>query len=161
MAKQSSVNLDITSNADGYDIAGGTTPRKLTISGGDIAMVGGGSAVLTFPSTTGTIPNVANSSNLTGAIINGGNSTGAALTIGSNDAFGLNLETNNVTFLAAATDGTLVHSISSANTSTVVNSLIVQNNSTGTPSAGFGGSIRFRLESSTTNDRDSGSIQSV
>lgn len=38
MAKQNSVNLDITNNSDGFDISGGTTSRKLTISGGDISI---------------------------------------------------------------------------------------------------------------------------
>jgi len=55
MAKQSSVNLDITNNADGFDISGGTTARKLTISGADVAIAATGSAVITFPSTTTTI----------------------------------------------------------------------------------------------------------
>lgn len=55
MAKQNSVNLDITNNADGFDVSGGTTSRKLTVSGGDIAMTGSGSAVITFPSSTSTL----------------------------------------------------------------------------------------------------------
>ena len=55
MAKQSSVNLDITNNADGFDISGGTTVRKLGITGGDITIAGSGSAVVTFPNTSTTI----------------------------------------------------------------------------------------------------------
>ena len=55
MAKQSSVNLDITNNADGFDISGGTVLRKLSITGGDITVAGSGSATLTFPTTTTTI----------------------------------------------------------------------------------------------------------
>jgi len=55
MAKQSSVNLDITNNADGFDITGGTTPRKLTVTGGDISATGSGSATITFPSVTSTL----------------------------------------------------------------------------------------------------------
>lgn len=53
--KNNAVNLDITNNADGYDISGGTTLRKLTLSGADITLIGSGTAVLTFPSTTDTI----------------------------------------------------------------------------------------------------------
>jgi hypothetical protein len=34
MAKQNSVNLDITNNADGFSIAGGSTSRTLGVSGG-------------------------------------------------------------------------------------------------------------------------------
>jgi hypothetical protein len=55
MAKQSSVNLDITNNADGFDISGGTTVRKLGITGGDITIAGSGSATVTFPTTSTTI----------------------------------------------------------------------------------------------------------
>lgn len=55
MAKQSSVNLDITNNVDGFDISGGTTVRKLGITGGDVTIAGSGSAVVTFPTTSTTI----------------------------------------------------------------------------------------------------------
>ena len=55
MAKQSSVNLDITNNSNGFDISGGTTSRTLGISGGNITVVGSGSAVVTFPTTSTTI----------------------------------------------------------------------------------------------------------
>ena len=55
MAKQSSVNLDITNNADGFDISGGTISRKLGVTGGDVTIAGSGSAVVTFPTTSTTI----------------------------------------------------------------------------------------------------------
>ena len=55
MAKQNSVNLDITNNADGFTMAGGTTPRSLGVSGGDILLVGSGTATLTFPTTSTTV----------------------------------------------------------------------------------------------------------
>lgn len=42
----SSVNgITHTANADGFEEAGGTTSRKLTVSGGDVALVGGASTV--------------------------------------------------------------------------------------------------------------------
>ena len=55
MAKQSSVNLDITNNSNGFDISGGTTSRTLGISGGNVTIVGSGSATLTFPTTSDTL----------------------------------------------------------------------------------------------------------
>jgi len=55
MATNNSANIKVTNNADGLDVAGGTTARKLTLSGGDVAVAGSGSAVLTFPSSTDTI----------------------------------------------------------------------------------------------------------
>lgn len=71
MAKQNSVNLDITNNADGFDVSGGTTSRKLTVSGGDIAMVGSGSATITFPSSTATLATIALSETLTNKTLTG------------------------------------------------------------------------------------------
>ena len=58
MAKQSSVNLDITNNPDGFDISGGTVIRKISITGGDITVAGSGSATLTFPTTSTTIAGI-------------------------------------------------------------------------------------------------------
>jgi hypothetical protein len=55
MAKQNSVNLDITNNADGFSIAGGSTSRTLGVSGADITLVGSGAATLTFPTSSTTI----------------------------------------------------------------------------------------------------------
>jgi len=55
MAKQSSVNLDITNNADGFSISGGTIGRTFGISGGDVTLVGSGAATITFPTTSTTI----------------------------------------------------------------------------------------------------------
>lgn len=55
MAKQNSVNLDITNNADGFSIAGGSTSRTLGVSGADITLVGSGSATITFPTTSTTL----------------------------------------------------------------------------------------------------------
>lgn len=47
MPKQTSVNLDITSNPDGFDISGGSISRKLALTGGNATFVGrGGTYVL-------------------------------------------------------------------------------------------------------------------
>ena len=50
-----SIDTKVTNNADGFDIAGGTTARKLTLSAGDVAIAGSGTAVITFPSSTSTL----------------------------------------------------------------------------------------------------------
>jgi hypothetical protein len=55
MGKQNSVNLDITNNPDGFDISGGSTSRKLTVTGGDITLGGSGSALITFPTSDTTL----------------------------------------------------------------------------------------------------------
>lgn len=55
MARQTGVNLDIGINADGYDIAGGTTSRKLVVTGADITLTGSGSNVYTFPASSDTL----------------------------------------------------------------------------------------------------------
>lgn len=41
MAKNNAINLDVTPNADGFTVRGGTTPRSLTVIGGDITLTGG------------------------------------------------------------------------------------------------------------------------
>lgn len=65
MAKNSAVNLDITNNADGFDISGGTTKRKLTLSGADIELTGSGTNTYTYPSTTDTLVGRASTDTLT------------------------------------------------------------------------------------------------
>ena len=52
---QNSNNQKFTNNADGFDLAGGTTARKITLSGADVDVVGSGTAVITFPSVTSTL----------------------------------------------------------------------------------------------------------
>ena len=69
MAKNSSVNLDITNNADGYDISGGTTKRKLTVSGADVEIAGTGTAVITFPSVDSTLISDSSTNTLTNKTI--------------------------------------------------------------------------------------------
>jgi hypothetical protein len=54
MPKQTSVNLDITNNPDGFDISGGTTARKLAVTGGNVTFVGG-NATYTLPSGNTTL----------------------------------------------------------------------------------------------------------
>jgi hypothetical protein len=53
--KRNSTNTDITINADGFDISGGITARKLTVSGADIAVVGSGTNTYTFPAAASTL----------------------------------------------------------------------------------------------------------
>jgi len=52
MAKQNSVNLDITNNSDGFDVSGGTTSRKLTVTGADLTLTGSGTATVKFPTVS-------------------------------------------------------------------------------------------------------------
>ena len=90
MATNNSSNQKFSNLSDGFDLAGGTTARKLTLSGADIAMVGSGTAVITFPATTSTLAILgantftgtqalgANSLTLTGSIA----ATGARVTKG-------------------------------------------------------------------------------
>lgn len=55
MAKKNAINLSATNNADGYDVSGGTTARKLTVTGADMTMTGSGTNVYTFPAATDTL----------------------------------------------------------------------------------------------------------
>lgn len=52
-----SINIPATNNADGFDLTGGTTARKLTVSGADITIAGSGAYTYTFPGSTCTLCN--------------------------------------------------------------------------------------------------------
>src|ERR1035437_11147992 len=71
MATNNSSNQKFTNNADGFDLAGGTTARKLTLSGADVAVVGSGTAVITFPVSTATLATLALTETLTNKTIDG------------------------------------------------------------------------------------------
>lgn len=66
MATNNAVNLKITNNSDGYDVAGGTTSaRKLTVTGADITLTGSGTNVYTFPAASDTLLGRASTDTLT------------------------------------------------------------------------------------------------
>lgn len=55
MVTQNGINTKVTNNADGFDQAGGSTARKLTITGADITLTGSGTNIYTFPTATSTL----------------------------------------------------------------------------------------------------------
>ena len=73
MAKKNSINLDATKNADGFDLSGGTTVRKITVTGGNVTLAGGGAAVVTFPTSTSTLATLALSETFTNKTMTGTN----------------------------------------------------------------------------------------
>lgn len=89
MATQNATNTTITNNADGFDMAGGSTARKLTVTGADITLTGSGSNTYTFPSETDTllgdkdVPSILEQVYPVGSIyINATNSTNPATLLG-------------------------------------------------------------------------------
>ena len=115
MATNNSSNQKFTNNADGFDLAGGTTARKITISGGDISMVGSGAAVISFPASTSTLATLALSETLTNKILTSPILTTPTLGVASATTI------NKVTITAPATGSTLT--IADGKTLTVNNSL--------------------------------------
>jgi hypothetical protein len=55
MPKNSSVNLEISNDADGFSVAGGTVKRSIAVSGGDVELSGGGGFTYSFPGQSGTL----------------------------------------------------------------------------------------------------------
>lgn len=55
MATKNAINLSATVNADGFEVSGGTTPRKITLTGGDVTLTGSGSQTYTMPASTSTL----------------------------------------------------------------------------------------------------------
>ncbi len=95
MAKNNSSNQDYTNNADGWDLTGGVTKRKLTVTGADITVTGSGSNTYTFPSASDTLVGRDSTDTLTNKTIDA-NGTGNSIT---------NID---VADLADGTDGELI-----------------------------------------------------
>lgn len=75
MATKNSINLSATTNGDGFSMAGGTTLRTLSITGGDVTITASGSAVITYPASTSTLATLALSETLTNKTIALGSNT--------------------------------------------------------------------------------------
>lgn len=147
MAKNSAVNLDITNNADGFDISGGTTKRKITVTGGDMTFTGSGARTYTLPAgdvtlastsqlhtqhtdtgTTGTT--FAIDSDNSGPILK--NASGVLEVRNSGDSDYADLKCENLTVTGTTT---------TVNSETVTiddNIIVLNNNEAGVPSANAG-----------------------
>lgn len=100
MAKNNAINLDITENADGFDIAGGTTERKLSLTGADITLTGSGSNTYTYPSTTDTLVGRDSTDTLTNKTINTSSNT---ITVNASDVSDFDTEVSNNSSVSANT----------------------------------------------------------
>ncbi len=69
MLTKNSINLSAVVNADGFGLSGGTTPRTLTLIGGDVTITGSGSALITFPTSASTLATLALTESLTNKTI--------------------------------------------------------------------------------------------
>lgn len=94
MVKNSSVNLGITLG-DGFTILGGTTPRSLQVTSGNVVLTASGSNVFTFPTATDTLVGLVASQTLTNKLLSlSANSVAtASLTIGVSGAAPTTLST--------------------------------------------------------------------
>jgi hypothetical protein len=55
MSTNNSSNNQYDNNSDGFDLSGGTTKRKLTVTGANITLTGSGTNVYTMPASTDTL----------------------------------------------------------------------------------------------------------
>ena len=140
----------------------------------DLRITSGGQLILpsytSSSSFTGTVAgllafdssgNILTTAQSNGDILNGGNTTGSTVVIGTNDNNSLSFETNNTIRLTIDTTGAITDTVTSSSTDAAVPVLTARANSSGTPTAAFGPSIAFAGESSTTDNRDMGSISSL
>jgi hypothetical protein len=65
MATNNSNNNQFDNASDGFDLSGGTTKRKLTVTGADVTLTGSGSNVYAMPSSTDTLVGRASTDTLT------------------------------------------------------------------------------------------------
>ena len=95
-----------------------------------------------------------------GDILQNGNSFGTSFIIGSNDNQTTNLEANNK--IAVSIDPSQVTSFKRDNTTvnSLEESIILDANSTGTPTTGFGPLLKLKAKSNTTASREQASIGS-
>lgn len=114
MGKINSVNLDITNNPDGFDISGGTTSRKLTVTGADITLSGSGTATITFPTTSTTLAGLGITQSFTApqtfsvqSTFSGGITT-SDLWVSNGATFGTTAKVNSSTESMSKTTGALI-----------------------------------------------------
>jgi hypothetical protein len=69
MATQNSNNNQFTNNADGFDLSGGTTKRRVTITGADVTLTGSGANTYKMPAATDTLVGRASTDTLTNKTI--------------------------------------------------------------------------------------------
>jgi hypothetical protein len=102
MATNSSINLQVTRNADGFDLSGGTTPRKLTLTGADVTVTGSGGATITFPASSATVATLTLNETLTNKTL-----TTPAINTPTISGAKFAVAIKTTTYQALATDGTI------------------------------------------------------
>lgn len=85
MAQNNGSNQDFTNQSDGFILGGGVTERKLTVTGGNPTINGGGANTYTMPSATDTLVGRASTDTLTNKSISSASNT---------FAFGVSSQTN-------------------------------------------------------------------
>lgn len=71
MATQNASDQNYANNSDGWQLAGGTTARQLTVTGANITLTGAGTNVYTFPAATDTLAGLTAIQTLTSKTLTG------------------------------------------------------------------------------------------
>jgi hypothetical protein len=130
MATNNSSNNQFTNDSDGFDISGGTTKRKLTVTAGDVTLSGGGSNTYTLPAASGTLITLKDVYPVGAVYFNASVSTdpgtvlgfGTWTTLGGYTLVGYNSGDSNFGTLGAVAAGEKTHTLTASESGTTAHS---------------------------------------
>jgi hypothetical protein len=142
MAKTNSSGEDFSILTDGFSLGGGTTPRKITVTGADINITGSGTAVITFPSTSSTLQTLNLNETVTGVKTFNDGKLGLRNVADTITSFFTNVNTVTRTYTLQNASGTLAFLSDITGGGTTTNSLTLSNTGSGDVSGTtFNGSV--------------------
>ena len=166
------IDNDVVTFAKMQNVAANSFLANTSGSSGDVAELSLSASQLAGRGSTGNLAAITLGTGLSmsgttlsatgsgGDIVNGGNTTGATVVIGTNDNQGLNFEIQDTAALSFSTAQVATFTMSTSTTNALVDQLYIDTKTYNTAASGFGGSIMFKGESTTTESQAMATIGS-